>query len=252
MEKSKNYNQYQTKNASLEIKDVSTDTRKVAIYLAGFDNVDSCGDVLRKGCFAKSISENGPASASNRKIQFLRYHDWEQQIGKFESLEEDDKGLFAVAYCGTSTKGNDALCDYVDGVIREHSIGFNYVADKLKWVDDATMPRGGYWDVAEVKLWEGSAVTFGANPETPFVGMKSLAEKADAILKLQDEQQKLIKSLRNGQGSDERLQQIEMKVAFINSQIASLAVAEPFVKEHLETPKPIDVFGELSQFIKTI
>jgi hypothetical protein len=73
---------YQTKGAS-EIKDISSDKRQVAVYLAKFDNIDSDNDMIKKGAFTKSIQERGPDSPSNRKIAFLRWHDWEKPIGKF-------------------------------------------------------------------------------------------------------------------------------------------------------------------------
>ena len=82
--------------------------------LSKFDNIDSDGDVIRKGAFSKSIQDRGPESPSNRKIAFLRYHDWEQQIGKFISLEETGDGLIAIGELGRSSKGNDALLDYQD------------------------------------------------------------------------------------------------------------------------------------------
>ena len=92
--------------------------------------MDSDMDIIRKGAFKKSLRERGVKSKSNRKIAFLRHHDWEKQIGKFIELAEDDYGLYAVAQLGRSTDGENALKDYEDGIIREHSIGFQYVADK--------------------------------------------------------------------------------------------------------------------------
>ena len=131
----KDFNLYKVKAAS-DIKDVDSNKRQVAVYLSTFDQIDADNDMIKKGAFAKSISERGPESTSNRKIAFLRHHDWDWQIGKWLSLEEDDKGLFAVGELGRSTKGNDAFLDYEDGIIREHSIGFQYMADKIRWIDD--------------------------------------------------------------------------------------------------------------------
>ena len=119
-------NLYNTK-AAAEIRDIDSVGRKVAVYLAKFDNIDSDNDMIQKGAFTKSIQERGPQSAGNRKIAFLRHHNWEMQIGKFLELNEDDNGLFAIGELGTSTQGEDAFRDYEDGIIREHSIGFQYI-----------------------------------------------------------------------------------------------------------------------------
>ena len=117
-------NLFQTKNIDLSVKDVDTAGRRVKILLSKFNNVDSDGDVILKGAFAKSIMERGADSTSNRKIKYLRYHDFEHQIGVFTKLEETHEGLLAYGDLGRSTKGNDAFLDYQDGIITEHSIGF--------------------------------------------------------------------------------------------------------------------------------
>ena len=229
-------NTYQTKE-SLELKDLDSGNRQVALYLSKFDEMDSDMDIIRKGAFKKSLRERGVKSKSNRKIAFLRHHDWEKQIGKFIELAEDDFGLYAVAQLGRSTDGENALKDYEDGIIREHSIGFQYVADKSKWIEDTTIKTNGYFEVKEVKLFEGSAVTFGANEFTPVVEMKG-QEKSDHIEKITTELEHCIKALSNGGGTDERLHEIEMKIKYLNSQLVLLAKAEPITKGHSEIIKP--------------
>lgn len=178
---------YKIKSQSLGIKDISLEKREVAMYLSHFGNIDSDGDLLVKGCFKKSLQERGVDSSSNRKIAFLRYHDWNMPIGTFVKLEEDDFGLFAVAKCGNSTMGNDALLDYQDGIIREHSIGFKYIADKIKFIEDSSMDNGGFWNISEVALWEGSAVTFGANDLTPVIQVSKGENKVDIVAGISNE-----------------------------------------------------------------
>ena len=146
---------YGVKNASIEIADIDTGSRQVKGYLSVFDVIDSDEDIIRRGAFAKSIAEIGPSSSGNRKIQHLRNHNWDWQIGKFTELAEDEKGLYFVSTLGTSSKGDDALRDYDEGILLEHSIGFNYVWDKMDWIDDDKYDHGGFFEVREVKLWEG-------------------------------------------------------------------------------------------------
>jgi len=231
-------NTYQTKGAA-EIKDISSDKRQVAVYLAKFDNIDSDNDMIKKGAFTKSIQERGPDSPSNRKIAFLRWHDWEKPIGKFLTLEEDDFGLFAVSQLGTSQLGEDAFRDYTDGIIREHSIGFQYIQDKMKFIEDMNAPDKGYFMISELKLYEGSAVTFGANSETNVIDVIKSEDKVEKAVKISNEIDILIKGLANGKGSDERLFEMEMKLKYLNSQMLILAKSEPFVKEHSLISEPI-------------
>lgn len=219
-------NQYELK-AAQEIKDLDSAKREVAVYLAKFGNVDSDNDVIQKGAFKKSLQERGVTAPGNRKIAFLRHHDWEHQIGTFVKLQEDDNGLFAVGKLGTSTKGEDAWRDYQDGIIREHSIGFQRIADKTKFVKDTSNPMGGFTLLQEVKLWEGSAVTFGANEMTNVVDIMKSENKKTYIEKISNDLQTVIRAVINGKGSDERLYELEMKAKFLSNQLTILAQTEP-------------------------
>lgn len=220
------FKSYEVKNIPFVCKDMDSVGRRVKIMLAHFNNIDSDKDVIRKGAFSKSIQERGADTTTNRKISFLRYHDWEHQIGKFISLEETDEGLIAVGELGRSTKGNDAFLDYQDGIIREHSIGFNYIQDKMQLIGEGEQ---AYFEIKEVILWEGSAVTFGANSLTPTMDVSKRETKNDLIKKLNDEMNGYLKALRNGQGTDERLYHIEMGLKVCQQKYNSLIENVPII-----------------------
>ena len=237
-------NNFYNLKESFEIKDIDTGSRQVAVYLSKFDAIDSDMDVIKKGAFKKSLKERGIKSTSNRKIAFLRHHDWEKQIGKFVELNEDDYGLYAVGQLGRSTDGDDAFMDYQDGIIKEHSIGFQYIPDKIKFVKDETIKGGGYNEIKELILWEGSAVTFGSNEHTHVVEMKG-QEKTEHIEKISKELNLCIRALTNGNGTDERLHELEMKIKYLNSQLILLATNDPVIEQSNETKskdiiKPFD------------
>jgi len=214
---------FSTKNIQTEIKDIDSVSRRVIVMLSRFDNVDYHGEVIVKGAFTKSISERGPESGCNRKIQFLRYHDFEHQIGKFTKLEETNDGLVAYATLGRGTKGNDALLDYEDGIITQHSIGYQKVAGKIEFQDDVKILR-------ELSLWEGSAVTFGMNSET---GVLSVGKSIDAqyVSRLSKKMDAIINGLKNGKGTDERLFSMEMNLRVLQAEydrvIKALRGSEP-------------------------
>lgn len=226
----KGTNVYSIKGA-FEIKDLDLAAREVAMYVSKFDVIDSDQDLIRRGAFKKSIDERGPNSPGNRKIAFLRHHNWEMQIGKPLHMEEDQNGLFVVSKLGNSTLGNDALEDYKDGIIREHSIGFKYLEDKIRWVEGDTKDSG-YFEIGEVALWEYSAVTFGANQYTDVVAVAKGQDKADAARKIMEDINVVTKALVNGQGTDERLYSLEMKLKFLNARLYDLALTEPGVKSY--------------------
>jgi HK97 family phage prohead protease len=222
----KTINQYSVKQVTTSLKDMDLGKREVAIYLSTFDIIDSDNDLIERGAFLKSINDRGVNSDSNRKIAYLRHHDWQQQIGKFMTLEEDEKGLFAIGKLGTSTKGEDALRDYDEGIITEHSIGFQYISDKIEWVEDESVKGDGYFCIKELKLFEGSAVTFGANEYTEVVSVGKGLEKTKVVEKLSKEIDVVTKALINGRGTDERLYDLEMKLKYLNSRLIDLAIME--------------------------
>ena len=212
----------QFKSIALEVKDIDTAGRRVKVGLSGFGNVDSDGDVITRGAFSKSIQERGPESLTNRKIKMLRYHDFEHEIGMWKSLEETHDHLIGVGDLGRSTKGEDAFLDYQDGIITEHSIGFMMVADKINVRED------GIRELNEVFLLEGSAVTFGANSDTPVFSVSGKDQYSlEYLAKLNNRMDVLINSLKNGKGTDDRLFTIENQLRVIQQKYNSLINLEP-------------------------
>lgn len=216
---------YGVKTLSLKAEDVDVKNRKVKFYLSTFDVKDVVGDVIRKGAFLKSLQEKGVGSTGNRKIAHLRNHDWNQLVGKFTELYEDNVGLVAVSELGRSTKGNDTLLDYQDGLIREHSIGFKYLRDKISREQDSVM--GDFNDVKELNLFEGSSVTFGANELTPVIDMFGKSESYETIFdKIQTLTEFLGNAVKSG-GSDRRIENIELQFAQLQQLQHSLKNLKP-------------------------
>lgn len=232
MELKKIFNPYEVKTITTVVKDIDPQTRRVKVMLSHFDNVDSDRDVIRMGAFSKSIAERGPDGSNNRRIAFLRHHDWEHAIGTFQTLEETHEGLVAVADLGRSTKANDALLDYQDEIIKEHSIGFNYIEDKMDLVGHGDEQ---FFEIKELFLWEGSAVTFGSNSLTPTLEV-SKGDHIAQIDKVNKEMTSLIGALKNGKGTDERLYSFEMRLKVVQTKYNSLINLVPNVSHENEQP----------------
>ena len=223
---------YGVKTISVKVTDLDEGSRQVKGYFSSFDTIDSDRDVMRKGAFAKSIQEIGPQSTGNRKAQHLRDHNFSHQIGKLDELFEDNRGLGFVSTMGRSTKGNDALLDYQDGIIREHSFGFSYISDQMKFIEDSPLHEDGHWDINEVKFFEGSAVTFGANSLTPVVDVaKGLLDSNYTLKRINELTIDLESAIKNGKGTDERLENIEHMFAQLKQLQASLEIKEPSKKD---------------------
>lgn len=153
--------------SDLKLK-ADNESRTVSGYLAAFGNIDSDRDILIKGCFAKSLTEHGVSSSSAQKIAFCYMHNITQPLGRFTRLEEDEKGLYFEAEIDKIPLGDQVLTQYQSGTLNQHSIGFRYIWDKIEYDQEQDA-----YIVKEVRLYEGSVVTIGANENTPFIGMKS-------------------------------------------------------------------------------
>lgn len=201
------------KNITGGVKDVDTKSRIVTGYLSTFGNKDHDNDIIEKGAFQKSINER------MGQIFFLNQHNWSQPHGKFAVLKEDSKGLYFESNPLPNTSySNDTLELYAAGIVAEHSHGFLTVKKAME---------GDTRIIKEVKLFEGSNVTLGANSQTPFMGFKSLT-----IGDINDQTSKIMKALRNGTFTDETFGLLEIALKQLQLQSFELG------KNSLETKEP--------------
>lgn len=242
----KNLDGYKVKSVSIEIKDINSSKRTVVAAISSFNTMDSDNDIIKPGAFTKSIQERGPMSTGNRKILHLRDHDWTKLVGRVIGLEETEEHLVMTSVLGTSTTADDTLKDYRDGLIREHSIGFQYLQDKINVIEDEKITGGRIYEINEVILFEGSAVAFGANENTPTLEVGKMLNKPEIWLKYKKEMDLIASAVRSG-GTDERLYELEMRLKVLQSKIDSLINFEPITKDDIvkklsvtQDEKPID------------
>lgn len=166
--------------------EVKMNSRTITGYFSRFGNVDSDGDMLVPGAFEKTIKERGQGGL----IKHLTDHrfDTDHLIGIPKVWEVSDGAMFETVVSDT-TKGNDILKLYRDGVINQHSFGFKTLKESKK---------SAYNEISEVMLYEVSTVVLGANSETPFTGFKGM--KGDELLQ---QYELLVKCYENGDYSDD-------------------------------------------------
>lgn len=177
---------------------VDAEKHTIRLKFASFGNRDSAGDILIKGCFAKSIQERGPESSTNRKIAFLWQHDMHDPIGKILSIEEREDGAYAEVQLSdfeAVPNAKRAWAQLNDGTINQFSFGYCYVWDKCEYdqEQDALVVR-------EVKLFEISVVTQGCNEETEYMGAVKRLEEiyANADSEKQTEMKQQILNMLKG------------------------------------------------------
>ena len=210
-----------------EITDLDLERRTVMGYAAKFGNIDLHGDMIMPGAFTKTIKERGPEGKN--EIWFLHDHDTSKVNGKPTLLKEDGNGLYFEARIVDTEAGEDTLKLYEEGLINQHSIGFSTIKEsKVEEKGKKT-----YYEIQEVKLFEISSVLWAANPDTPFLGLKSLDKNL-----LLDRYDKLYKNLRKGNLKDETYELLEIEYNFIKSEMLKLVDEKRESNE--PTPEIID------------
>lgn len=207
---------YEEKDNLGSVTDVDRKGRQVSGYLADFDSLDRTGDIIVSGSFSKSLRERKDS------ILFLNQHNWSQPHGFFAELREDTKGLFFVSNPLTGASySNDAIELYDAGILTQHSIGFTPV--KWDWDKDQEVRT-----LKEIKLFEGSNVTVGANPNTPYLG-----RKAWSLQEINDQVKRITKALRQGNLQDETYLGLEIALKQLQSESYRRGQADA-----LSTPGP--------------
>lgn len=218
---------YAYKNQSIGASFKDADAKKgiVTGYFSKFDNVDSDGDIIRKGAFAKTIREQGPASSQPR-IKHLMNHNASQPLGKLLDLKEDATGLTYESQIGTHSLGVDFIKMVESGLITEHSIGFrtikrNQLQDYQGYMKN---PSKGWFELTELALMEGSSLTaWGANPLTPLTGLKGAID----IDKIAEQQKAIEKFCKDSTATDETIEMLLLHSKQLSQYIIDLKTNQP-------------------------
>lgn len=215
------------KNFTAEIKDIDAKSMMVTGYWSKFGNVDYDDDIIASGAATKTIAERGPMGSN--EIFFLNQHNWSQPHGKPTVLEAQEKGIYFESKVAPTSYGRDAIILYQEGIVVQHSIGFSTVKADY---DNKT----GVRTIKEIKLYEGSNVTLGANPETPFTGFKSLT-----MSEINDQISKMIKLLKDGSLTDEGFGRLEIALKQFQLEAYNLG------KSSLESKEPTNVTPQAAE-----
>lgn len=233
----------------LAIKDVDGFKGIVTGYFSAFNNVDSDGDIIRKGAFERTIRENGPNSSKPR-IKHLMNHNTSMPLGLVTDLKEDAYGLAYESKVGTHTLGQDFIKMIESGLITEHSIGFRII--KRNQLQDyegyQRNPAKGWFELTEIKLYEGSSLTaWGANANTPLTGMKTALQ----IENVNNRIDLLCKAIRNGTFTDETFDLLEIELQQLKQ--FNIDLLKQTTQAASEEPAPVETIKEaVADFIKTL
>lgn len=171
-----------TKSADIQLKAGPDDGLKdgqFIAYASVFGNKDSYGDVVMPGAFDRTLAE---WLKSGDVIPILFGHnmsDPDYNLGGVSSAEEDAVGLKIVG--DLDLDNPKALQTYrmLKGRrIRQMSFAYDEI-DSGPAVHDGEH----VWELRELKLYEVSVVTIGANQETEILAVKSMPSVAERALR---------------------------------------------------------------------
>lgn len=189
----------------------SEDNRVVKGYLATWGTKDQrYGEVMIKGCYAKSIAERGPDSVSKQKIAFLWDHYTSEPLGRFTKLKEDNYGLYFEADVDETDDGERALIRFRNGTVNQFSTGCIDMFDRMEYDAETDSIL-----VLETKLMEGSAVVFGSDTNTHVV--KSAQELINEKVEIMETTEDFINSIPRDKQLELR-QLITKHITFAKSQ----------------------------------
>lgn len=195
--------------------DIDTVTKSVKIAIGECETKDYDGDLILPTAALKTIKERGPEGTNEI------WHLLDHTPKSFSALSKfAEMGMYG-KYIGGVSKYKDSFAWrevawplYESGDFTQHSLGFQVVDEKK---------QSDYNEIREIKIFEGSAVLWGANPNTPMLEItKALGfnpAKDDIIHRVE----RLIKCIATGKYEDEShkelmviaLQQIKQDVSDI-------------------------------------
>ena len=170
-----------TKNAIILIKagpDDGLSEGQFVAYASVFGNIDSYGEVVVKGAFANDLAR---WQKSGNPIPLLFGHnmsDPDFNIGHVVSAEEDEVGLKVTCQLDLENPKAKQVYRMLKGR-RIDQMSFAYdVVDG----GPATHDGRDVYEIRELKLYEVSVVTVGANSETEILAVKQVPAVADRLL----------------------------------------------------------------------
>lgn len=238
---------YEQKDISDSVKDVSTTTRKVKVAISQVGSLDLDNDVIDPSAYTKTIVERGPKGSN--MIWHLTDHraSLKDAIGKPSEVFMEGDFLVFITEIPKTNWGNDALELYKSGAINQHSIGFRTI--KSEPVNAGKNDE--YNLIKEVTLYEGSAVLFGANPNTPTLSVgKSLTkeERQTEFQKTIDDLSTFYKLFKTGHLTDETFELIEVKLLQLTNKLQQLFEDTTLPAQKAVEPESKDLLDVLTTF----
>lgn len=206
------------KNLTIEAVNLkfAEDGRKFSGYASVFGGVDTYGDTIMPGAYAKTIASR------QRPIQ-LRWNHHGDVIGKWVEIKEDETGLYVEGELTPGhSKADDVYALMKHGAVNGMSIGYRVV--------EGTKNDNGGLDLHEIELVEISVVESPADINAQVADVKSAIDEAESL--------KQVESLLRDAGGFSRAESVAL-VARIKALVQSDSDARN---------QPAEIAGVFDQF----
>ena len=227
------------------VEDVDKESRKVKAVWARMSNVDLDNDIISPAAFTKTINERGPQGKN--LIWSLVDHKTSMKyaLGKPKELYVEGDALIAVTEVIETEMGEDMLKLYEAGLINQHSIGFSTIKSEM---DNST----GIRTITELMLYEGSAVLWAANPETPTISIYKGMDAEVVKETLNGRLEKLIKAFKHGTFTDETFSLLEIEIKQIQTAINEITTQPAAKAVEPESTVVLDALKQLNHRLKLV
>ena len=170
MKKHKKHGDYEQMSVQFAVQDVDLEQNSFRGMASVFNNLIDTWVPTRilPGAFSKTLQENA------RRIKVLYQHNPDWLLGLPTRLEETSDGLLVEARISQTAMGKDCMVLLRDKVLTELSIGFDPIRHEMVEESVADM-KTQVRLVNEVRLWEVSPVTWGANSRAQISSVNALS-----------------------------------------------------------------------------
>lgn len=222
------------KDIGADIVDIDTTGKTIVAYVSKFGNIDLDRDMMMQGCYKKSIIERGK-NGTDELFHLSNHRREPEYILSKPLFEEDSYGLKMTSKILDTHHGEDIIKMYDAGIINQHSVMFTVPSGQWRTVGEG---QDAYTEILQAKLYEGSTVLWGANPETPTLEVKSMFKHVydNDITKAFAHLSKLVKAFKTGKFTDEFFGILDIEIKLLETMIADNFQIKSI--ESVETTQP--------------
>lgn len=229
--------------------DVDNKSKSVKIAFSEMQSVDRDKDRILPTAFDKTFKERGPQGTNEIWHMLDHGRNSFSALSKFKELWRTETHAGGVSQYKNSFAWREVAWPlYEAGDFNQHSIGFGVVKE-TKGKDHNI--------IEEVHLYEGSAVLWGANPNTPTMEVVKalMGQEEDREITAAEKIDEIIKKIKNDKFSDDNASLLVIELKRLQWLFDTKQISEVFkesTEPELTTTLPDSNEAEIKQAINLL